>query len=398
MILATGAHNFVIEVERQAPNCIENGYVIWACGCGTAEYTEILFANGAHVYGNRVVENLIEATHDTDGSFDEVIYCENCGEELYRETIIVPMGKHNWMSIVVDATCTKWGFTLHLCADDGCTASYADSYVHTLGHAFSEATCTEAATCERCGETEGELAAHNITSSSEGFEASCLEEGIVEYYYCGDCNTYFADAECTVKMEDQTGLGLNIPMTGHNITSSCEGFEASCLEEGMLEYYYCGDCNTYFADAELTTELEDQTGANLVIPMTGHNITVSCEGFAATCTEEGMLEYYYCGDCNTYFADAELTTKLEDQTGKNLTIAVGAHTEGEWVVVKEAAIGVDGLKELRCTVCGEVLATEVIPALENSPETGSVMFFVVAAFGVVAMIGATVVIGKKKYF
>ena len=166
----------------------------------------------------------------------------------------------------------------------------------------------------------------------------------------------------------------------------------------MLEYYYCGDCNTYFADAELTTELEDQTGASLVIPMTGHNITSSCEGFEASCLEEGMLEYYYCGDCNTYFADAELTTKLEDQTGKNLTIAVGAHTEGEWVVVKEAAIGVDGLKELRCTVCGEVLATEVIPALENSPETGSVMFFVVAAFGVVAMIGATVVIGKKKYF
>ena len=187
-------------------------------------------------------------------------------------------------------------------------------------------------------------------------------------------------------------------MTGHNITSSCEGFEASCLEEGMLEYYYCGDCNTYFADAELTTKLEDQTGANLVIPMTGHNITVSCEGFAATCTEEGMLEYYYCGDCNTYFADAELTTKLEDQTGKNLTIAVGAHTEGEWVVVKEAAIGVDGLKELRCTVCGEVLATEVIPALNDAPETGDSSIIVFAIFAMVAMAGMTVMVCKKKYF
>ena len=415
VILATGEHVYVTETERQEATCAADGYIITVCGCG-AELETILPATGhtwidatciapktcevcgetegepvsfAHKYGEWevVIEPTVEA-----GLMQRV--CALCGG--IEEAIIPPAHVCEFTKLTIAATCTEYGFDLYVC--EGCSLSYADNYIAALGHAFSEATCTEAATCERCGETEGELAAHNITSSSEGFEASCLEEGIVEYYYCGDCNTYFADAECTVKMEDQTGLGLNIPMTGHNITSSCEGFEASCLEEGMLEYYYCGDCNTYFADAELTTELEDQTGANLVIPMTGHNITVSCEGFAATCTEEGMLEYYYCGDCNTYFADAELTTKLEDQTGKNLTIAVGAHTEGEWVVVKEAAIGVDGLKELRCTVCGEVLATEVIPALENSPETGSVMFFVVAAFGVVAMIGATVVIGKKKYF
>ena len=391
VILATGEHVYATETDRQEATCTVDGYIITVCGCG-AELETILPATG---HGETEISGAVDATCGADGYTGDT-YCLNCEEKIADGEVILATGEHVYAteSDRQEATCAADGYIITVC---GCGAEL-ETILPATGHTWIDATCIAPKTCEVCGETEGELAAHNITSSSEGFEASCLEEGIVEYYYCGDCNTYFADAECTVKMEDQTGLGLNIPMTGHNITSSCEGFEASCLEEGMLEYYYCGDCNTYFADAELTTKLEDQTGASLVIPMTGHNITVSCEGFAATCTEEGMLEYYYCGDCNTYFADAELTTKLEDQTGKNLTIAVGAHTEGEWVVVKEAAIGVDGLKELRCTVCGEVLATEVIPALENSPETGSVMFFVVAAFGVVAMIGATVVIGKKKYF
>ena len=39
------------------------------------------------------------------------------------------------------------------------------------------------------------------------------------------------------------------------------------------------------------------------------------------------------------------------------------HDDGEWIVVKDAKVGVDGSKELRCTDCGEVLAFESIPAL-----------------------------------
>ena len=168
------------------------------------------------------------------------------------------------------------------------------------------------------------------------------------------------------------------------------------MEEGMIEYYYCGDCGTYFADAELTTKLEDQTGANLIIPMAAHTIVMSSTGFEATCTEEGVIEYYYCGSCNTYFADAELTTKLEDQTGMNLMIPMTAHTYGEWVVVKEAQIGEAGLKQKTCS-CGDVISEE-IPALGNPADTGDTAIILFAIFALVAMAGMTVVVSKKKYF
>ena len=41
------------------------------------------------------------------------------------------------------------------------------------------------------------------------------------------------------------------------------------------------------------------------------------------------------------------------------------HNSGKWVTVKEAEFGIDGSKELRCTVCGYVLDSEPIPALKE---------------------------------
>lgn len=43
-----------------------------------------------HVPGEAVKENVVEATEDKDGSYDEVVYCDECGKELSRETVIVP--------------------------------------------------------------------------------------------------------------------------------------------------------------------------------------------------------------------------------------------------------------------------------------------------------------------
>lgn len=42
-----------------------------------------------HTEGDIVRENQVEATYTSDGSYDAVVYCTVCGEELSRETIIV---------------------------------------------------------------------------------------------------------------------------------------------------------------------------------------------------------------------------------------------------------------------------------------------------------------------
>ena len=409
LVIPMTGHNVTVSSEGFAASCLEEGMIeFYYCGdCGTyfadAECTiEMEDQTGANLGIPQTGHNLTASSEGFEAScledgIIEYYYCGECGiyfadaelttllEDQTGANLVIPMTGHKITSSCegFDASCLEEGMIeYYYCGE--CNTYFADAELTT----------------ELEDQTGNGLliptAGHKITSSCEGFEASCLEEGMIEYYYCGECGTYFADAELTTELEDQTGANLVIPMTAHNIVISCEGFEASCMEEGMIEYYYCGDCGTYFADAELTTKLEDQTGANLIIPMAAHTIVMSSTGFEATCTEEGVIEYYYCGSCNTYFADAELTTKLEDQTGMNLMIPMTAHTYGEWVVVKEAQIGEAGLKQKTCS-CGDVISEE-IPALGNPADTGDTAIILFAIFALVAMAGMTVVVSKKKYF
>ncbi|MGN0295314.1 MAG: InlB B-repeat-containing protein [Lachnospiraceae bacterium] len=46
--------------------------------------------NYAHAHSEEVIENYVDPTATTDGSYDLVQYCSFCGEELSRETIVVP--------------------------------------------------------------------------------------------------------------------------------------------------------------------------------------------------------------------------------------------------------------------------------------------------------------------
>ena len=45
----------------------------------------------AHSPAEAVIENRVEPTYDANGSYDSVVYCSKCGEELSRETIVIPM-------------------------------------------------------------------------------------------------------------------------------------------------------------------------------------------------------------------------------------------------------------------------------------------------------------------
>ncbi len=49
------------------------------------------FAGCVHVAGEAVRENEVSATPTVDGSYDMVVYCTVCGEELSRETVEIPM-------------------------------------------------------------------------------------------------------------------------------------------------------------------------------------------------------------------------------------------------------------------------------------------------------------------
>lgn len=82
-----------------------------------------------------------------------------------------------------------------------------------------------------------------------------------------------------------------------------------------------------------------------------HSHTETMVTKEAACTESGLKEAY-CTVCGEKVAEEEIPA-----TG---------HTQGEWEVVTEADCTNKGLKRKSCMVCGEVLEEEEIPAKGHS--------------------------------
>lgn len=71
------------------------------------------------------------------------------------------------------------------------------------GHTGGKATCTERAVCEVCGKAYGEPDPKNHTDLQHipAKAATKTAGGNIEYWYCEDCDKYFADAAATKEIE-----------------------------------------------------------------------------------------------------------------------------------------------------------------------------------------------------
>ena len=114
-----------------------------------------------HTPGAAIEENVEPSTCEGYGSYDLVVYCSECGEELSRTAFqIEPLGHDygDWTE-TKSPTCTKDGERTRTCHRD---PSHVDiEYIPALGHDYASVvtppTCEEAGfstyTCTRCGDT-----------------------------------------------------------------------------------------------------------------------------------------------------------------------------------------------------------------------------------------------------
>ena len=90
------------------------------------------------------------------------------------------------------------------------------------GHTGGKATCTERAVCEVCGKAFGDLDGNHHANLKHipAKAATKTAEGNIEYWYCEDCDKYFADAAATkeIKQADTVTAKLSgaakSPQTG----------------------------------------------------------------------------------------------------------------------------------------------------------------------------------------
>lgn len=124
-----------------------------------------------------------------------------------------------------------------------------------------------------------------------------------------------------------------------------ERIEATCTENGSIEYWSCTGCNKLFSNAECTDEITD-----VVIPAINHKNAVHHERVEATCTENGNNAYWYCPDCSKYFADSEGTingTIAYNNTESFVINALG-HSFKNYVSDGNATYFEDGTETAHC--------------------------------------------------
>lgn len=254
--------------------------------------------------------------------------CGACGEKIKK----AEHDFQNW-EVVDEATCTETGKERSICFV--CGVGSKDRDIEALGHTVTEwetvnepAACMgwdgqKVGTCDTCGEEiwenvpfEGEaLGEHVFESWTEVTPATCTEAG-EEMSLCSYCGR-----------EDSV---REIEALGHEGGEMEVTKEATCTEPGEK----VGKCTRCGAEGETA-----------VIEALGHT-EVWTNTTEPTCLEAGEA----AGTCSV--CEADLGTKIVEALG---------HDEGAWVVAKEATREEEGLKELQCTRCGEVLDTEVIP-------------------------------------
>lgn len=91
---------------------------------------EALGQQHEHTPATAVRENVVSATCTAQGSYDEVVYCSSCGEQISRTKKYTSALGHNYTSVVTPPTSTSGGYTTHTCQT--CGSSYTDNYTDAI--------------------------------------------------------------------------------------------------------------------------------------------------------------------------------------------------------------------------------------------------------------------------
>ena len=180
-IPAGHTHTYSSWVVVDEPTCTEEGLRERTCTCGEKE-TETLEALG-HTPGGAVRENETAAGCLTAGSYEEVVYCTVCGEELSRKTVTGQAAGHDYHGVLTtEPLCTTEGEMTYTCTR--CGDSYTE-VVAPIDHAWGEpewewaedySSATATFICERgCGYQE--VFTDREIASEETQHASCTQEG-----------------------------------------------------------------------------------------------------------------------------------------------------------------------------------------------------------------------------
>ncbi len=335
----TDTETALVTSETTDATCTATGSTVYTAvvdmdGTTYSETKTVELPMIAHTEGEAVTENEVAATCTADGSYDTVIYCSVCGEELSRETVTVPATGHTEGEAVTEnevaATCTTDGSydTVVYCTVCNEELSRETITVPATGHTEGEAVTDNevAATCTTdgsydtvvyCTVCNEELSRETITVPATGHTEG---EAVTENEVAATCTTdgsYDTVVYCSVCGEELSRETVAVPATGHT-TEIQNAVDATCTEDG-----YTGD--------EVCTVCGETITVGTVISATGHSFNSEgvCEACGAKTGEDGTTSTVTIGSDDTIFANV-LPSGLVTST----TISISNDNGGTLVVSK----------------------------------------------------------------
>ena len=247
-------HNLVL-VPGKAATCSKAGLSDgWKCEtCGKVFAEQKTIAKLAHTPGEAVRENETPASCKAEGSFDEVIRCTECGEELSRETKTIAKLAHTPGEAVREnekaASCKAEG-------------SFDEVIRCTV---CGEELSRESKTIDKLAHTPGDAVRENIVEATVDVGGS-----YDEVVYCTFCHEELSRE--TVATDPLTHT--------HNYVAETTK-EATCSEDGETTYT-CSVCGDSYTET---------------IPATGNHVDKNNDGKCDTCGEKmtGGKHCKYCG-------------------------------------------------------------------------------------------------------
>ena len=365
------AHEWDEGLITTPPTCTTAGTRTFICNVCSEKKTETIKAKG-HTKGNVVKENEIAANCTSGGSYDEVVYCTDCREELSREKKTVDaLGHDRIHHDAKAATCTEKGWEAY----DTCSRCDYTTYKETpaAGHSFelekadekylkSEAACAAPAvyykSC-KCGEKGtdtfeyGTVNPDNHTGGTEIRNASEANHALQTKGYTGD--TYCRG--CNTKLGSGTEIlpGDHTPDSVWKMNENNHWKECSISGCGAVIENTSG-AHVYDGDGDADCNICGYT--RTIIPIHKHSLE-KVSAVAATCTSTGNTEHYKCEDCGKLFSDPAGTKEI---TAESVITGMLPHSPKELPAV-EATCENTGLSAgSKCENCGTIIIEQTVIA------------------------------------
>lgn len=204
-------------------------------------------------------------------------------------------------------------------------------------------------------------------------DATCTEDGNIEYYQCSDstCGKLYKDAAGTKEITKADTV-IKAAHTGIKLNPAKE---PTCDKDGYVAYWFCTGCDNYYFDNNGAVG-EKTTVEKVAIPATGHKWVLVVGGY-----EEGAPNHTIsCSVCgqkkDEVHADrpGDVSNKWESDKdshwnvyGCGTIMNKAAHMWNAGVVTKEATCTEPGEKTFTCDVC-HATKTEPINATGHKYE------------------------------